>query len=348
MAEAPRIEPAELMPWHAPAAAQLRAAWTAGRLPHGLVISGAEGLGLPAFANWIASAVLCDDRAQFDPCGHCASCQLVSAATHPDLHWIVPEEGKQQIAIEQVRGACERLAKTSYRQGYKVAIFDPSHQMTIAAANSLLKTLEEPAAGSLIILLTSRLTALLPTIRSRCLKLPVRSPSQEQTREWLAARGVDEISTDVVEFAGGAPLRALDYAQGRFQALNEEMVKGLKLLFSGQGGVAQVASKWADEQLPDRLTWLDLWLTSLARKVIDGTANRVTFPSGPVHLPSPEGALNISSVYSMVDRARALKAQLGRTALQRELAVESWLIALLDVVAPRGAARNQPSMTPMR
>lgn len=112
------------------------------------------------------------------------------------------------------------------------------------------------------------------------------------------------------------------------------MQKSLGALLSGQADVTQVAAEWEKDRLGERLTWLDLWLSSLARGVLAGNADLITFPGRSLHLPSPPRALNISGVYSMVDRARALKAQLARTALQRELAVESWLIALLDVLAP--------------
>jgi DNA polymerase III subunit delta' len=103
-------------------------------------------------------------------------------------------------------------------------------------------------------------------------------------------------------------------------------------LLSGRADVTQVAAAWGKDALPDRLTWLDLWLTSVARGAVAGNADLITFPIRGAHLPSMPRTLNISGVYSMVDRARALKSQLARTALQRELAVESWLIALLDVL----------------
>ena len=98
--------------------------------------------------------------------------------------------------------------------------------------------------------------------------------------------------------------------------------------------MTQVAAAWAKDSLPDRLTWLDLWLSSMARGAVAGSDDLVTFPARGAHLPSLSRTLNISGVYSMVDRARALKAQLARTALQRELAVESWLIALMEVLEP--------------
>ena len=324
----------QLLPWHEDAAAQLRKAWAANRLSHALLLQGAEGVGKQAFAAWLACAVLCDKSAgsTLRCCGECASCALFAAGSHPDLILVIPEEDKQQISIDQVRAATERLTKTSYRQGYKVAIVDPAHLMTPSAANSVLKTLEEPSARSLLLLITSQPSMLLPTVRSRCQKVTIARPSRDEAIAWLREKSGRAIEAALLDFAGGAPLRALAYADGRFDALNEHMQKSLGALLTGQADVTQVAAEWEKDALSERLTWLDLWLSSLARAALAGTADLVTFPGRSTHLPSPSRPLNISGVYSMVDRARALKSQLARTALQRELAVESWLIALMDVL----------------
>jgi len=331
----------QLLPWHEDAAAQLRKAWAANRLAHAVLLQGAEGVGKHSFAAWLACAALCDKStaSTLECCGECASCTLFMAGSHPDLLWVMPEEEKQQLSIDQVRAATERLTKTSYRQGYKVAIVDPAHLMTPNAANSVLKTLEEPSPRSLLLLVTSQPSMLLPTVRSRCQKVTIPRPSREQAIAWLREKSGHEISPALLEFAGGAPLRALSYADGRFDALNEHMQKSLGALLAGQADVTQVAAEWEKDRLVERLTWLDLWLSALARGTLAGNADLITFPDRPVHLPSPAGPLNISGVYSMVDRARALKSQLARTALQRELAVESWLIALLDVFEPTSRKR---------
>lgn len=305
-------------------------------MSHALLLKGADGIGKRQFAAWLAAAVLCDrsDAKHLDRCGECAGCKLIDAGSHPDLWWVRPEEDKQQISVDQVRAMCERLSKTSYREGYKVAVVEPAHRMTPGAANSLLKTLEEPAPESLLILVTSQPSALLPTVRSRCLQLAVTAPSPSDARAWAESATGQELSADALEFAGGAPLKAVEHAEGSFATLHEEMQKGLAALFSGRADVTQVAADWAKEQLPERLSWLDRWLLSLARGSLTGSAEFITFPSRPVHLPSPSHTLNISGIYTLVDRARALKAQLARTALQRELAVTAWLYALLDVLAP--------------
>jgi DNA polymerase-3 subunit delta' len=324
----------QLLPWHEDAAAQLRKAWAANRLSHALLLQGAEGLGKQTLAAWLACAVLCDKStgSTLNCCGECPGCKLFAAGSHPDLVLVAPEEDKQQISIDQVRAATERLTKTSYRQGYKVAIVTPAHLMTPNAANSVLKTLEEPSPRSLLVLITSQASMLLPTVRSRCQKVTISRPSREQASGWLREKSGRAIEPALLEFAGDAPLRALAYADGRFDTLNEHMQKSLGALLAGQADVTQVAAEWEKDALVDRLTWLDLWLSSLARGALAGSADLVTFPGRSTHLPSPSRPLNISGVYSMVDRARALKMQLARTALQRELAVESWLIALLEVL----------------
>lgn len=336
----------KLLPWHEQVVEQLRRAWSSGRFSHALLLQGAEGIGRRHAAAWLAASVLCEASrgGRLDRCGECASCKLIDAGTHPDLTWVRPEEGKQQISIDQVRAACERLSKTSYLHGYKVAVIEPAHQMTPGAANSVLKTLEEPAPASLLLLITSRPSALLPTVRSRCQKLSFPAPSLEVAKAWLEAEAGQATEADLLTFSGGAPLRALEQANAGFETLHEQMQKTLASLLSGRADVTQIAGEWADDKLPDRLIWLDRWLSSLARSALVGSADRVTFPSRPVHLPSPPHTLNISGVYGLVERARALKAQLSRTSLQRELAVASWLFALLDLMVPPAApqARSAP------
>ncbi len=311
------------LPWHAELVKQLQAAWQANRFPHALLLSGPQGLGKHVFASWLARALLCETgTADLNPCGHCSGCKLVEAGSHPDLLNVEPQEGKQQIAVDQLREAAEKLVMTAYRSGRKVVILDPAHQMSASAANSLLKTLEEPSPGSVLILLTSKPSALLATIRSRCLKVAMRRPANTQALAWLAQAGGQPVTAQLLEFAAGAPLRALTYAAGDFEKLDADMHDSLADLCAGKSDVTQVAGYWAREMLPDRLTWLDIALTALARGEMGGSPELTRFPGRPLPLPTPAAALNITALYALVDRVRELKALLERTALQRELAVE--------------------------
>ncbi|HKE93708.1 MAG TPA: DNA polymerase III subunit delta' [Povalibacter sp.] len=332
------------LPWHADTIRQLQVAWGAGRFPHAILLQGADGLGKRQLVAWLAASLLCDKAGnELRFCGECASCRLIASSSHPDLLWVSPPEGKQQIGVDAIRDLAAALAQTSYRRGYKVAVIEPAHQLNTSSANSLLKTLEEPTPRCVLILITSRPSALLPTVRSRCQKITVRGPSAEEALEWLRAETSSDAPRELLEFTGHAPLRALELAAGRFEQLNDDMQRALKQLFAGQADITRVAAEWTAKNgppLPERLTWLDLWLTSAARGAIGGNADLVTFPAEATHLPSPPPTLNISVLYTLVDQVRALKAQLLRTALQRELAVESLLIALLQTLSAGSAARS--------
>lgn len=320
------------LPWHEQAVQRLQLAWKQQRWPHGLLIYGAEGLGKRRLAEWIAQAVLCDrTRDELVVCGECASCKLYAARTHPDLMLLSPEEDKQQIAIDQIREACANLAMTSYRQGFKVAIVEPAHQMTIGAANSLLKTLEEPAPNTMLILLTSRPSGLPATIRSRCQQLAVRAPVEREALAWLAANAEAPVPTEILRFAHGAPLRALDLAKGRYSTLSGEVRTGLEALFAGKADVTQIAKHWNDDDLIDRLLCVDHWIEQKIRLAVGQTADLVT---GTV-LPSGAPTLNISRMFVCLDRVRELRAVLARTALNKELAVEAILLAMLETFVAR-------------
>lgn len=330
------------LPWHAPVLAKLEQAWRSQRLPHALLIHGIEGLGKRAFAGWLTQALQCetaDDRLR--PCNTCAACRLVMAGSHPDTIFVQPEEDKQQISVEQVRAANERLGMTSSRRGYRIAVIHPAHQLTVSAANSLLKTLEEPGSRSLLILLTSKFTAVLATLRSRCQHLAMSRPSPDIAAAWLRERAGSEIKPELLNFAGGAPLRALAYADGRFEELQRAMNSGVQDLLAGRADVTQIARAWNGDDLPERLLWLDGWICGRLRRKILGNDDQVTqipIAADTAGLPSQPLPLNISGAYSLLDRLRELRAQLARTALQRELALENFLIGLLQVMDPRASA----------
>ena len=320
------------LPWQQSAWSQLERAWNADRLPHALLLHGVQGLGKFEMATWLASAALCDNNTaqvspQLKPCMHCGSCKLFAAGSHPDFVLITPEEDKQQISVEQIRNASEKLFMTSGRRGYRVAIIEPAHQLTVAAANALLKTLEEPGSRTLLILVTSQRGAMLPTIRSRCQQLGISVPSVTVAQNWLQQQIGKTVPKELLGFANHAPLRVMSYLQGSFEAMQRGMTPELASLTPATD-VTQLAQEWADDQLNERLNWLDFWLTQRIRHEILGNDDPVTLN---VRQPSLHGGgqvLNISALFQALDKLRELKARLRRTALQKELAVESVLLVL--------------------
>lgn len=174
---APEVTVGGFLDWHDAARQKLQAAVDASRLPHALLVHGPVGVGKQRLAGAVAAALLCGGRGdRLEACGDCPDCALNRAGSHPDLHWIRPEEDRRTISVDQVRDATEQLGMTSMRRGYRIAIVSPADSMTRNAQNALLKTLEEPAARTLLVLVTARPCELLPTLRSRCQRIEVRRP----------------------------------------------------------------------------------------------------------------------------------------------------------------------------
>lgn len=202
----------------------------AGRLPHAMLLLGNRGLGKTDFASSLANAVLCQQpAADSQACGGCKSCQLLAAGTHPDLYYIkpaAPPDSKSKnpvksIRINDIRELCDKLSQTSQYGGYRVAILEQADQLTIPAANSLLKTLEEPGRNSLILLVTARPHRLPVTIRSRCQQLRFSPPGHKIAIDWLQQNSDFQSNVDqsqqafesALRHTHGSPLAAREFLQ---------------------------------------------------------------------------------------------------------------------------------------
>lgn len=232
-------------PWNQSAWAALRGMLD--RLPNALLLCGPRGIGKLALARRFAQRILCEiAQADEEPCGRCDGCRWFAAGTHPDFRLVQPEalaaQGPQagndaeseeekpangqkrtkpsaEIKIEQVRGLSDFLNIGSHRGQRRVALLHPAEAMNLNAGNALLKGLEEPSPNAAFILVSHRASQLLPTVRSRCVVMPLGSPDAASAAGWLASQGV-RAADRWIRFYGGAPLLALEHAQaGQFQGL---------------------------------------------------------------------------------------------------------------------------------
>jgi DNA polymerase-3 subunit delta' len=315
-----------MLPWQTGARELLESAVAGDRFPHALLLHGPAGVGKDQFAAALAAALVCRGRGvRLEACGRCAECALSQAGSHPDLHWLRRPEDRRSISVDQVREIAERLALTSMRRGWRVAIVTPAHTMTHNAQNALLKTLEEPAAGTLLVLVSSRPSSLLPTLRSRCQRIEIARPPAALAQDWLAARLATPPPARLLDLARGAPLRALELAP-HFEDLDAGMSELLEACLAGQRDVTATAQEMMGEGLPVRLDWLENWLADIARLRLLGDGTPVTLPGGAV-LQRAAAEVNITVVFALVDRLREVKRLLDGSAAA-QLLVEAWLIGL--------------------
>jgi DNA polymerase-3 subunit delta' len=316
---------AEDLPWLAEPARRAREALERGRLGHGILVVGAPGLGPQVFARWLAQMALCDADAR-RPCGACSSCQLWNAGNHPDYLEVQREEDATQLKVEQVRDLCEALSFKSYRGGYKVAVIAEADAMNANAANALLKTLEEPPPSTILVLCSARPSRLPATIVSRCQRIDIPQPPTGEALAWLSARKSLQQWPTLLEYAAGAPLRAMELEAAGFLELDEDMRNVVERLAARSLNIQSTAERWHKAGLDLRLAWLDTWIARRVRHAVAPAA----------HLPPGSEIRNISGLFDLLDRVRAFKLELD-TSLNKQLATEELLMRAEAALAAASA-----------
>jgi DNA polymerase-3 subunit delta' len=199
---------------------------------HAVLLHGPRGVGQFDVALALASAWLCESPGPARPCGSCAACRLLAARSHPDLLVVLPEalrealgwsaadeepdsgtkaKPSKEIKVEAVRALVAFAQTTSARGRGKVVVVHPAERMNAVAANTLLKTLEEPPGDTRFVLSSAEPEALLPTVRSRCQAFALPLPDAAAAVAWLAGQGVAQAEV-LLAATGGQPMDAVDAA----------------------------------------------------------------------------------------------------------------------------------------
>ena len=243
-------------PWLIPDWHALSQTAEAGRLGHAWLLLGDPGLGKEQLAERLARLHLCQQPDRGEPCGQCHSCQLFDKGHHPDLGTVTIDS--KTIGVEAIREICARLQNSAQLGRGKVVIIPDAERMTESAANALLKTLEEPAGDSLLLLIASQVSRLLPTILSRCHKHVCQLPTEGETVRWLAEQG-HQATLAQVRICQGAPLRVLRYIEEQQDGKRRELLESFVSLPLTPTRATHVCSQLADETQV-RLHWLQLFL----------------------------------------------------------------------------------------
>lgn len=317
-------------PWQHALWTQLCAQQDGGRLPHALLISGAHGVGKQALADALVARSLCLATVLEEgavACGKCHGCTMLAAGYHPDLLRISPVEKSRQIRIDPIREVNAFVNQTAQQGGYRVIVLQPAEAMNTAAANALLKSLEEPGPRTLFILLADIPSRVLPTIRSRCQHWPLAVPPAAACLEWLgAALGDANEAAFWLSAAGGLPLLALEMADPEARALRQSLHELFDALVRGAEPVAEVAR--LGDYSAERVLWYGIaWLEDLIRLGLSGDHRQLRNPDLlPLYRQAVKNA-RIHDWFRLLDYAqeqRHLLAVGGNP--NPQLVLEAWLV----------------------
>jgi len=316
------------LPWQQAQWEKLLSRIAQGNLPHALLLTGRRGIGKQRFAQQLAELLLCSEE-QPEPCGQCKGCRLIGAGTHPDLKIVEPPEDKRVISVDQIRELTQYLSLTALCGGYQVVLISPADIMNVNAANSLLKTLEEPPANTLLLLLSDHPSALPATIRSRCQVINFEKPAHDIALAWLKSQQPEldlQLANTLLELADGAPLRAAEMATQGALAQRTEMLDDLEKVAAGRCDPIEIAKKWLKLGKKESLYWVYGWLVDMVRMKVANQPPYITNADVAPHLSKMAANIELSLLYKRLDQVTEALRLADNQSLNAELLLEGVLI----------------------
>lgn len=305
------------------------------RLPHALLLTGYQGIGAEHLAVAMGQYLLCQSPMDSIACGRCKSCLLLASSSHPDLVQVSPEEVGKQIKVDDIRALGDFVSKTAQQGARKVVVIEPVEALNINASNALLKNLEEPAGDTIFILVSSSLSQVIPTIRSRCAKVPLALPSRKLAIEWLEGVGIESPS-DLLQVVNGAPLKAKEWYDSDFLSERSKLLQALLGLSSGQSTPIEVSKAWVKTEPLVLLSCMRAWIETMVKNMSAG------YPLGECEaFADLLETLDTTLLFRLRDNYLKKESVLrGRSNLNQALVVEEVMLDWHAVIRFRGSTRK--------
>jgi DNA polymerase-3 subunit delta' len=239
---------------------------------------------------------------------------------------VAPEEEGKAIKVDQIRHLVDFMNMTSQYGRYKIAIISPAEQMNINASNSLLKTLEEPTASSLLMLETAWPGMLPATVRSRCQRVQLHVPAMPMALDWLANEaGIRGEAQRLLALANGAPLLARELAASGLLEKRQQRLGQLQQLLDKRQDAVAVAGDWQQDDVSQLLDWLSGWVMELIRLKSTENQQLLHHPEEARDLQILSERLDLAVLFRYYDELTRAR-QLARTQVNKQLLLEGLLI----------------------
>ena len=310
----------------------LRAGLSAERLHHAYLFVGPDGVGKRTTAIALAKAIHCQNSTH-NFCGACVDCTRISDGNHPDVRLIQLLPEKKEISIQQIRETERELNFRSFTGKRKIAIIDPATLMNLSAQNALLKTLEEPPANSMIVLIAPNAGSLLPTVRSRCVRLSFAPLKRQEVATYLSSQ--TPTTLDHAESLAAMSMGSIGVAlKLKKEELFERQKEWARVLSSLQPGDYQSAMAAAEELGENRdetlnfLQWAESWYRDLLVYQTSDRSDELVNLEMLVEIKRQAATFNRDRLHSSIEKAISAGAAVQRN-LNRRMVLEDLLFSVV-------------------
>ena len=256
-----------LFPWQQAVWQRMLNAYEQQRMAHAWLITGTSGVGKNQFAHHLAAWLLCTQKGHA-ACGRCRACQLFQSQQHPDFYPLSTDDDAK-LNIAAARELKTQLSDSAQQTGARVIVIKSAEQLTTAAANALLKLIEEPPADVYFLLVTARPILMPITLRSRCQNLHIATPTPEETSAWLKTCGdfTEAAISKSLHLSFGSPLVALEMlSQPTLMAVQEEKAADFLAVLYEKQAALPLAAKWASLEAEDIFIAIEYVIRRVSRR----------------------------------------------------------------------------------